>query len=44
MVNMGMRRKGKKRKFEMVSREMGGLVGRKKITGAVSTHVAKVWG
>ena len=34
---------GKKRKREMVSNEMGGLVGRKRIAKAVSTKLAEVW-
>ena len=34
---------GKKRKREMVSNEMGSLVGRKRIAKAVSAKLAEVW-
>jgi crossover junction endonuclease MUS81 len=35
---------GKKRKAELVSGEMGNLVGRKKIAKALSVKIAEVWG
>ena len=35
---------GRKRKLELVSGEMGNLVGRKKIAKATSVKVAEVWG
>jgi crossover junction endonuclease MUS81 len=35
---------GKKRKAELVSGEMGNLVGRKKIGKALSVRIAEVWG
>jgi crossover junction endonuclease MUS81 len=35
---------GRKRKIEMVSNEMGGLVGRKKIAKGLSEKIAQVWG
>ncbi|EPE36518.1 Restriction endonuclease-like protein [Glarea lozoyensis ATCC 20868] len=35
---------GRNKKFELVSNEMGHLVGRKKIAKATSTNIAKVWG
>lgn len=34
----------KKRKREMVSKEIGALVGNKKVQGALSTKIAEVWG
>lgn len=35
---------GKKRKREMVSNQMGNLVGRKKVAKAVSAKIAEIWG
>ena len=35
---------GKKRKREMVSNEIGALVGNKKVQGALSARIAEVWG
>jgi crossover junction endonuclease MUS81 len=35
---------GKKRKMELVSGEMGNLVGRKKVQKALSVKIAEVWG
>lgn len=40
----GMGEQGKKRKAELVSGEMGNLVGRKKIAKALSFKLAEVWG
>jgi crossover junction endonuclease MUS81 len=35
---------GRKRKHELVSGQMGGLFGRKKIQKALSQKIAEVWG
>jgi crossover junction endonuclease MUS81 len=40
----GGKEQGKKRKMEMVSTEMGNLVGRKKIAKTLSVKISEVWG
>ena len=35
---------GRKRKIELVSNEMGNLVGRKKVAKVLSGKIAEVWG